>query len=94
MAPALRTVPLARRGRRLCQNSRRSPHSRPLVVTGALTQVFDRLGGAKFETVLIDEAAQASELANLQAVAFGCKRCAVKPSSCWEPRMLLQCVFV
>ncbi len=64
------------------RNSRRSPQSRAIAVTGALTQVFDRLGGAKFETVLIDEAAQASELANLQAVAFGCKRCAVKRSIC------------
>ena len=39
-------------------------------------QVFDRLADrVRFETVLIDEAAQASELANLQAFAFGCKRC-------------------
>lgn len=38
-------------------------------------QVFDRLGAARFETVLIDEAAQATELANLQAFAFGCKQC-------------------
>jgi superfamily I DNA and/or RNA helicase len=38
--------------------------------------VFDRLGSARFETVLVDEAAQATELANLQAFAFGCKQCA------------------
>ena len=28
----------------------------------------------RFETVLVDEAAQASELATLQAFAFGCRR--------------------
>ncbi len=29
-----------------------------------------------FDTVLIDEAAQASEVAVLQPLSFGCKRCA------------------
>lgn len=35
-------------------------------------RIFSRMQNA-FETVLIDEAAQASEVAALQALAFGCK---------------------
>jgi AAA domain len=46
----------------------------PLLVSHPGAQVFERLGDARFETVLIDEAAQATELANLQAFAFGCKQ--------------------
>ena len=40
-------------------------------------KIFGRLDPGHFETVLIDEAAQASEIASLQALAFGCKRCAL-----------------
>lgn len=36
-------------------------------------RIFSRLP-APFETVLVDEAAQASEIAALQALAFGCRR--------------------
>lgn len=36
-------------------------------------KIFQRLE-VPFETVLIDEAAQASEIAALQPLAFGCKR--------------------
>ena len=36
-------------------------------------KIFSRLS-TPFETVLVDEAAQASELASLQAFAFGCRR--------------------
>ena len=36
----------------------------------------------QFHTVLIDEAAQASELATLQAFAFGCKQCAPWGPAC------------
>ncbi len=36
-------------------------------------RIFQRLE-VPFETVLIDEAAQASEIAALQPLAFGCKR--------------------
>jgi superfamily I DNA and/or RNA helicase len=36
-------------------------------------RVFERMGG-RFETVLIDEAAQANEMAVLQPLVFGCKR--------------------
>ncbi len=36
-------------------------------------RIFARLP-APFETVLVDEAAQASEIAALQALAFGCRR--------------------
>ena len=38
--------------------------------------------GEAFHTVLVDEAAQASELATLQAFAFGCKQCAVLSPAC------------
>ena len=38
-------------------------------------RVFERMKNA-FDTVLIDEAAQASEVAVLQPLSFGCKRCA------------------
>ena len=37
-------------------------------------RIFSRLP-APFETVLVDEAAQASEIAALQALTFGCRRC-------------------
>ena len=37
--------------------------------------VFERLRDA-FETVLVDEAAQASEISALQPLTFGCRRCA------------------
>ena len=37
-------------------------------------KVFARLPPNAFETVLIDEAAQASEIAALQPLTFGCKR--------------------
>lgn len=37
-------------------------------------RLFSRLS-RKFDLVLIDEAAQASEVATLQALAFGCGRC-------------------
>lgn len=37
-------------------------------------RVFQRLPPNTFETVLIDEAAQASEIAALQPLTFGCKR--------------------
>ena len=37
-------------------------------------RVFERMKNA-FDTVLIDEAAQASEVAVLQPLSFGCKRC-------------------
>lgn len=37
-------------------------------------RVFQRLPPHAFETVLIDEAAQASEIAALQPLTFGCKR--------------------
>jgi len=40
-------------------------------------QVFERMKNA-FDTVLIDEAAQASEVAVLQPLSFGCKRCVLK----------------
>ncbi len=39
-------------------------------------RIFQRLEGMPFETVLIDEAAQASEIAALQPLVFGAKRCA------------------
>lgn len=38
-------------------------------------RIFQRLEGTPFETVLIDEAAQASEIAALQPLVFGAKRC-------------------
>lgn len=38
-------------------------------------RIFQRCD-APFATVLIDEAAQASEIAALQPLAFGCRRCA------------------
>ena len=38
-------------------------------------RIFQRLS-QPFHTVLIDEAAQASEVAALQPLAFGCQRCA------------------
>lgn len=37
-------------------------------------RVFNRLQPGHFETVLIDEAAQASEVTTLQALTFGCRR--------------------
>lgn len=37
-------------------------------------RVFNRLESGHFETVLIDEAAQASEVTTLQALTFGCRR--------------------
>ena len=37
-------------------------------------RVFQRLPPHAFETVLIDEAAQASEIAALQPLTFGCRR--------------------
>lgn len=37
-------------------------------------KVFNRLKPGHFETVLIDEAAQASEVTTLQALTFGCRR--------------------
>ena len=37
-------------------------------------RVFSRLESGHFETVLIDEAAQASEVTTLQALTFGCRR--------------------
>lgn len=43
-------------------------------------RVFERMKNA-FDTVLIDEAAQASEVAVLQPLSFGCKRCACLPVS-------------
>ena len=39
-------------------------------------RVFQRLPPNAFETVLIDEAAQASEIAALQPLTFGCRRLA------------------
>jgi senataxin len=44
-------------------------------------RIFQRLEGAPFETVLIDEAAQASEIAALQPLVFGAKRCVSEMSS-------------
>jgi senataxin len=41
-------------------------------------RIFQRLE-VPFETVLIDEAAQASEIAALQPLTFGCKRCGPSP---------------
>ena len=41
-------------------------------------RVFERMKNA-FDTVLIDEAAQASEVAVLQPLSFGCKRCVSLP---------------
>ena len=38
-------------------------------------RVFERMQN-RFETVLVDEAAQASEIAVMQPLTFGCKRCA------------------
>ena len=46
-------------------------------------RIFSRLP-APFETVLVDEAAQASEIAALQALAFGCRRRA--PPGRWRMR--------
>ena len=43
-------------------------------------RIFSRLP-APFETVLVDEAAQASEIAALQALAFGCRRWAGSSSA-------------
>lgn len=40
-------------------------------------KVFERGTCGRFHTVLIDEAAQSSEIAALQPLTFGCKR--------WEP---------
>ena len=37
-------------------------------------KIFQRLEGTPFHTVLIDEAAQASEIAALQPLIFGAKR--------------------
>ena len=37
-------------------------------------KVFSDLPQGHFETVLIDEAAQASEIQTIQALVFGCKR--------------------
>ena len=37
-------------------------------------KVFSKLQSGHFETVLIDEAAQASEVTTLQALTFGCQR--------------------
>lgn len=45
-------------------------------------RVFNRLQPGHFETVLIDEAAQASEVTTLQALTFGCRRCAHKMGLC------------
>lgn len=39
-------------------------------------RVFERMQN-RFETVLVDEAAQASEIAIMQPLTFGCKRCAL-----------------
>ena len=47
-------------------------------LSGTGRRIFDGRA-VRFETVLVDEAAQASELATLQAFAFGCKRCAPLP---------------
>lgn len=41
-------------------------------------KIFNRLENA-FENVLVDEAAQASEIAVLQPLMLGCKRCAFHP---------------
>ncbi len=41
-------------------------------------RVFNRLESGHFETVLIDEAAQASEVTTLQALTFGCRRSILK----------------
>ena len=43
-------------------------------------KVFSRLQAGHFETVLIDEAAQASEVTTLQALTFGCRRCGPYPA--------------
>ena len=42
-------------------------------------KVFERGTCGRFHTVLIDEAAQSTEMAALQPLAFGCKRCAAPP---------------
>ena len=41
-------------------------------------KVFSKLQQGHFETVLIDEAAQASEVTTLQAMTFGCQRYSLK----------------
>ena len=46
-----------------------------LTLSSTGRRVFERMKNA-FDTVLIDEAAQASEVAVLQPLSFGCKRCA------------------
>ena len=54
-------------------------------LSGTGRRIFEQRD-VRFETVLIDEAAQASELATLQAFAFGCRRCA--PCTAPSPRSL------
>lgn len=41
-------------------------------------KVFERGTCGRFHTVLIDEAAQSSEIAALQPLTFGCKRCTTR----------------
>lgn len=50
-------------------------------------KVFARLPPNAFETVLIDEAAQASEIAALQPLTFGCKRWATIFTTCLQMRL-------
>lgn len=50
-------------------------------------KVFARLPPNAFETVLIDEAAQASEIAALQPLTFGCKRWAHIFTNCLQMRL-------
>ena len=52
-------------------------------------RVFQRLPPNAFETVLIDEAAQASEIAALQPLTFGCRRWACHTLS--PASLLLAC---
>lgn len=60
-------------------------------------RIFQRLS-QPFRTVLIDEAAQASEVAALQPLAFGCQRCARRllsysltpPATVWVPAVASQ----
>lgn len=53
-------------------------------------KVFGRLSPGHFETVLIDEAAQASEVTTLQALTFGCRRSVALPQTAEPP--CLTCV--
>lgn len=52
-------------------------------------KVFARLPPNAFETVLIYEAAQASEIAALQPLTFGCKRWAHIFTTCLQMRLYI-----